>query len=136
MHRLILPPPVKIITKFAHDVEREFTLFADVERLVQDRVIHLCRIFADGGDQGDKLRLMEIKNVLDLCRCDAAFIAVGAYTVDEHHGVTVQALMKKDEVLEHARKARDAGSTRFCMGAAWREVRDNHDFDRVLEMVE
>ena len=46
-------------------------------------------------------------------------------------GVTVQALMKKDEVLEHARKARDAGSTRFCMGAAWREVRDNRDFDRV-----
>lgn len=50
-------------------------------------------------------------------------------------GVTVQALMKKDEVLEYARKAKDAGSTRFCMGAAWREVRDNRDFDRVLEMV-
>ena len=28
-----------------------------------------------------------------------------------------------------------AGSTRFCMGAAWREVRDNRDFDRVLDMV-
>lgn len=50
-------------------------------------------------------------------------------------GVNVQALMKKDEVLEYARKARDAGSTRFCMGAAWREVRDNRDFDRVIEMV-
>lgn len=50
-------------------------------------------------------------------------------------GVTVQALMQKEEVLEYAKKARDAGSTRFCMGAAWREVRDNRDFDRVLEMV-
>src|ERR1700733_6878950 len=50
-------------------------------------------------------------------------------------GVGVQALMKKDEVLEYAAKARAAGSTRFCMGAAWREVRDNRDFDRVLEMV-
>lgn len=50
-------------------------------------------------------------------------------------GVDVQALMKKDEVLEYARKAKDAGSTRFCMGAAWREVRDNRDFDRVLDMV-
>lgn len=50
-------------------------------------------------------------------------------------GVDVQALMKKDEVLEYARKAKDAGSTRFCMGAAWREVRDNRDFDRVIEMV-
>jgi biotin synthase len=52
-----------------------------------------------------------------------------------HTGLDVQALMKKDEVLEYAKKAKDAGSTRFCMGAAWREVRDNRDFDRVLDMV-
>jgi biotin synthase len=50
-------------------------------------------------------------------------------------GVNVQALMKKEEVLEYAAKAKIAGSTRFCMGAAWREVRDNKDFDRVLDMV-
>jgi len=50
-------------------------------------------------------------------------------------GVNVQALMKKEEVLAYAQKAKDAGSTRFCMGAAWREVRDNKDFDRVLDMV-
>lgn len=50
-------------------------------------------------------------------------------------GVGVQALMKKEQVLEYAAKAKAAGSTRFCMGAAWREVRDNRDFDRVLEMV-
>lgn len=50
-------------------------------------------------------------------------------------GVNVHALMKKDEVLSYAQKAKDAGSTRFCMGAAWREVRDNKDFDRVIDMV-
>jgi biotin synthase len=50
-------------------------------------------------------------------------------------GVNVHALMKKDEVIAYAQKAKDAGSTRFCMGAAWREVRDNKDFDRVIEMV-
>jgi biotin synthase len=50
-------------------------------------------------------------------------------------GVNVHALMQKKEVLEYAAKAKAAGSTRFCMGAAWREVRDNKDFDRVLEMV-
>lgn len=50
-------------------------------------------------------------------------------------GVDVQALLKKEEVLEYAAKAKDAGSTRFCMGAAWREVKDNKDFDRVLDMV-
>ncbi len=50
-------------------------------------------------------------------------------------GVEVQALMKKEEVLAYAQKAKEAGSTRFCMGAAWREIRDNKDFDSVLEMV-
>ena len=50
-------------------------------------------------------------------------------------GVGVQALMKKDDVLAYAEKAKESGSTRFCMGAAWREVRDNKDFDRVLDMV-
>src|SRR5690606_30517796 len=44
-------------------------------------------------------------------------------------------LLDTDEVLDAARAARDAGSTRFCMGAAWREVRDNRDFDRVLDMI-
>jgi len=52
-----------------------------------------------------------------------------------HTNVTVHALMQKEEVLQYAAKAKAAGSTRFCMGAAWREVRDNRDFDRVLDMV-
>jgi len=52
-----------------------------------------------------------------------------------HTDVSVQALMQTDEVLNYARKAKEAGSTRFCMGAAWREVRSNRDFDRVIEMV-
>jgi biotin synthase len=50
-------------------------------------------------------------------------------------GVNVQALMQTEDVMAYAAKARAAGSTRFCMGAAWREVRDNRDFDRVIEMV-
>jgi len=52
-----------------------------------------------------------------------------------HTNINVHALMKTNEVVEYAMKAKAAGSTRFCMGAAWREVRDNRDFDRVLEMV-
>jgi len=52
-----------------------------------------------------------------------------------HTNVKVHALMQKEEVLEYAAKAKAAGSTRFCMGAGWREVRNNRDFDRVLEMV-
>jgi biotin synthase len=40
-----------------------------------------------------------------------------------------------DDVLASARRARELGSTRFCMGAAWREVKDGPAFDRVLDMV-
>lgn len=53
-----------------------------------------------------------------------------------HTGVQAHKLLPDAEVLASARRARDAGSTRFCMGAAWREIRDNRDFDRVLGMVE
>jgi biotin synthase len=52
-----------------------------------------------------------------------------------HTEVKVHKLMDVGEVLDKAKEARDSGSTRFCMGAAWREVRDNRDFDKVLEMV-
>lgn len=50
-------------------------------------------------------------------------------------GLTVQALMKTSEVVSAAVAAKAGGASRFCMGAAWREVRDNSDFDRVIEMV-
>lgn len=50
-------------------------------------------------------------------------------------GVDVHAMMKVQDVIELAQKAKEGGSSRLCMGAAWREVRDNRDFDRVIEMV-
>ncbi|MBC8988085.1 biotin synthase BioB [Pedobacter sp. N36a] len=52
-----------------------------------------------------------------------------------HTGITVKALMDKDDVVAIAQRAKDAGSSRFCMAAAWREVRDNRDFDKIIEMV-
>lgn len=52
-----------------------------------------------------------------------------------HTDVEVQALMSVDQVTDAAQKAKAAGASRLCMGAAWREVRDNRDFDRVIDMV-
>jgi biotin synthase len=52
-----------------------------------------------------------------------------------HTDVKVHKLMEVGEVMDKAIEAKEAGSTRFCMGAAWREVRDNKDFDKVLDMV-
>jgi biotin synthase len=50
-------------------------------------------------------------------------------------GVDPERMMKPAEVLEAAGRAKAAGATRFCMGAAWREVKEGPAFDSVLEMV-
>lgn len=50
-------------------------------------------------------------------------------------GVGAQKMLDVDEVLAAAGRAKEHGSTRFCMGAAWREVKGGPAFDRVLEMV-
>jgi biotin synthase len=67
------------------------------------------------------------------CPEDCAYCPQSAYY---DSGVHSQALLETAEVVEAARQARDNGSTRFCMGAAWREVRQGPEFERVLEMVE
>jgi len=53
-----------------------------------------------------------------------------------HFDTPVEAtpLMKLDAVLEAARRAKDAGATRFCMGAAWRGPKDR-DIEKVAELV-
>ena len=50
-------------------------------------------------------------------------------------GLDAEKLMPLDEVLAEARAARDAGASRFCMGAAWRSPKDR-DLDRVCAMIE
>jgi biotin synthase len=50
-------------------------------------------------------------------------------------GVSAEKLMPVHEVLDSAKKAKEAGASRFCMGAAWREVKDGPQFESVLEMV-
>lgn len=66
------------------------------------------------------------------CPEDCAYCPQAArYNTD----VEAHKLLAYDEVITKALIAKENGSTRFCMGAAWRNVRDNRDFDHVLEMV-
>jgi biotin synthase len=61
-----------------------------------------------------------------------------AYCPQSSHYETpasAEKMLDVDEVLAAAARAREQGSTRFCMGAAWREVKDGPAFDRVLAMV-
>ncbi len=54
-----------------------------------------------------------------------------------HHETEVgrEPMLSVESVVEAARRAKQHGATRFCMGAAWREVRDGPQFDSVLSMV-
>jgi biotin synthase len=67
------------------------------------------------------------------CSEDCAYCAQsGRY----HTGVRNEKLMASEDVLAVARRARENGSTRFCMGAAWKGARDGDvKFQRVLEIV-
>lgn len=49
--------------------------------------------------------------------------------------VKPQALLDKQTVVNIAQQAKQSGVSRVCMGAAWREVKDNGQFEQVLEMV-
>jgi len=44
-------------------------------------------------------------------------------------------LMSLEDVVSAAKRARSLGATRFCMGAAWRDVPGGSDFERVLQLV-
>jgi len=67
------------------------------------------------------------------CSEDCGYCAQSArYTT----GVKAERLMEKEAVMERARAAKDNGSTRFCMGAAWKGVRSGtQKFDQVLDIV-
>jgi biotin synthase len=56
-------------------------------------------------------------------------------SVHNDSGVRPEPLMRTDEVVRIARRARANGVTRLCLGAAWREVKDNAQFDRVIDIV-
>jgi len=75
-------------------------------------------------------RLLSIKT--GGCPEDCAYCPQSAHYST---GVERGSLLPLKEVTSFAERARSEGATRFCMGAAWRQVKDGEDFDRVLEMV-
>jgi biotin synthase len=67
------------------------------------------------------------------CSEDCSYCAQSARY---NSGVEVERLMSKETIMERAQAARDSGSTRFCMGAAWRGVRGGTQrFEQVLDIV-
>jgi biotin synthase len=67
------------------------------------------------------------------CPEDCAYCPQSAHHREVH--LNRIEMMETEAVLGAAAKAKAAGADRFCMGAAWRNVRDGEAFDRVLGMV-
>jgi biotin synthase len=80
----------------------------------------------------------------DIQRCALLSIKTGGcaedcgYCAQSAHFKTAVAptpLLSLEEVRQRAEKAKELGATRFCMGTAWREVKDGPQFERILDMV-
>jgi biotin synthase len=81
-------------------------------------------------------REMQVSKLISIktgaCAEDCSYCAQSArYST----GIQPERMMAKEKVLEIASRAKEAGVSRVCLGAAWREVKDNDQFDRVLDMV-
>ncbi|MEO1282615.1 MAG: biotin synthase BioB [Pseudomonadota bacterium] len=77
-----------------------------------------------------KSQLLSIKT--GGCAEDCGYCSQSAH---HNSGLKASKLMEVERVLAEARKARDAGSTRYCMGAAWREPKAR-DMETIVAMVQ
>jgi biotin synthase len=80
-----------------------------------------------------QVQLCQLENIKSgRCPEDCAYCAQSA-----HHDVEIEeyGLEQVEEVHGAARRARESGATRLCMGAAWRGPRNRQEFETVLEMV-
>lgn len=93
------------------------------------RAQSLHRIF-HRADEVQGCKLLSIKT--GGCPEDCAYCPQSAHYKT---GVERESLMTVEATLKAAQQAKEEGATRFCLGAAWRDVPDGEEFERVLEMV-
>ena len=109
---------------------------ADVEALLDRPLLDLVFAAAQVHREHHDPQRVQCSQLLSIktggCPEDCGYCSQSA-----HHKTPVarEPLMRTEDVLQKAREAKAGGADRFCMGAAWREVRDNQDFARVLDMV-
>lgn len=117
--------------KLRHDWTKE-EIAAIYHKPLLDLVYEAASIHRENKDYNE----VQISSLISIktggCSEDCSYCPQAArYNTD----VDVHALMKLTDVVSAAVKAKEGGASRLCMGAAWREVRDNRDFDKVIEMV-
>jgi biotin synthase len=116
-------------------VRSDWTL-DEVRELFSRPLMELVRLASDVHQQFHDPAEVQVNQLVSIktgaCPEDCAYCS---QSVHNDSGLKPEPLMAKDEVLRIARRAKANGVTRLCMGAAWREVKDNAQFDRVLDMV-
>ena len=108
----------------------------EVQKLMDEPLLELVFQAAEVHRRHHDPRKLQCAQLLSIktggCPEDCGYCSQSA-----HYDTVVdrEPLMELDQVIESARRARDGGADRFCMGAAWRQVRDGAEFDRVIDMV-
>ncbi len=99
-----------------------------------DLVLHARRVYEAYWPEKEEMQLCTLLSIkTGGCSEDCGYCAQSAHY---QAGVKAERLLGVNEVLASARAARENGSTRFCMGAAWRGVRSGDArFNQVLEIV-
>jgi biotin synthase len=102
------------------------------QRPLLDLVFHAAAVHREHHDPRAVQRCTLLSIKTGGCAEDCAYCAQSArYTTPAER----ESLLDRTLVRERAEAAAAAGATRFCMGAAWRQVKDGAPFERVLGMV-
>ena len=109
------------------DELRELNALPVLDLIYQSATVHREH---HAGSEVQRCQLLSIKT--GGCPEDCKYCSQSMHNKTD---VKAEPLMKRDAVLAEAKRAKENGATRFCMGAAWREVREGKQFDEVLEMI-
>ncbi|RME18979.1 MAG: biotin synthase BioB [Bacteroidetes bacterium] len=108
----------------------------EIKKIYQQPLIELIHQAAEIHRKNFNVKQVQISSLVSIktggCPEDCAYCPQSAKYQTE---IKVHKLMEPDELKNNIEYAKQNGVSRLCLGAAWREVRNNRDFDKVLEMV-
>jgi len=119
--------PMQVRHDWTRDEIRDIYVLPMPELIFQAQLVH--RRFHRVAEV-QLCRLLSIKT--GGCAEDCAYCPQSAHY---DTGVLRQQLLSPQQAVEAAERARKEGATRFCMGAAWRQVPQGSEFEQVLDMV-
>jgi biotin synthase len=107
--------------------------FRNVYRLpLPDLLFRAAQVHRQHHDPADIQRCVLLSIKTGGCSEDCGYCAQSARFKTS---VEATPLMSLNEVRDKATKAKELGATRFCMGTAWREVKNGPQFEQILDMV-